>query len=290
MNADKYKLVFVIGAIAVAPLFAQKDPLPSGNPGTLPNGVRPPQLEGIGVDEHLGQEVDLDLTFTAENGYPVALRDFFHKGKPVVLDLVYYQCPMLCNLILNGQAQVMREIPWTPGDQYEVVTISIDPQESFDLARKKKETYLTTFNRPAPGWHFLCDKDVNAKKLAEQIGFHYRYDPVQDQFAHPASIFILTPEGKVARYLYGTRFRPMDVRFALAEASEGRTTMTIEKILLFCYHYDPKANGYVLFATNFMRAGGALTVLLIGFFLWRMFKFERARADKAAARVKEGLA
>src|SRR6185437_11920979 len=98
MNADKYKLVFVIGAIAVAPLFAQKDPLPSGNPGTLPNGVRPPQLEGVGVDEHLGQEVDLDLTFTAKNGYPVALRDFFNKGKPVVLDLVYYQCPMLCNL------------------------------------------------------------------------------------------------------------------------------------------------------------------------------------------------
>lgn len=240
---------------------------------------------GVGVDEHLGAAIDLDLQFIAENGYPVALRDFFHKGKPVILDLIYYSCPMLCNLILNGQAQVMREIPWNPGDQYEVVTISIDPNESFDLARRKKESYIESLGKPAT-WHFLCDKDDNSKKLAEQIGYHYRYDPQQEQFAHPAAIFVLTPEGKIARYLYGARFRQMDVRFALAEASEGRTTMTIEKILLFCYHYDPKSNGYVLFASNVMRLGGALTVLLIAYFLWRMFKFEKARS----ARVKEGLA
>jgi protein SCO1 len=289
MNGRK-TLFWAIGLIAVTPVFAQKDVIPSGEPGKLPPGVRPPQLVNVGVDEHLGASVNLDLQFIAENGYPVALRDFFHKGKPVILDLVYYSCPMLCNLILNGQAQVMREIPWNPGDQYEVVTISIDPNESFDLARRKKETYLNSFNRPASGWHFLCDKDDNAKKLAEQIGYHYRYDPVQEQFAHPATIFILTPEGKVARYLYGTRFRPMDVRFALAEASEGRSTMAIEKILLFCYHYDPKANGYVLFASNFMRIGGATTVLLIGWFLWRMFKFERARAARTPARIGEGLA
>lgn len=269
-----------------APLFAQKDAIPSGEPGRLPTGVLPPQLVNVGVTEHLGAQIDLNLDFIAENGYPVALKDFFHKGKPVILDLIYYSCPMLCNLILNGQAQVMREIPWNPGDQYEVVTISIDPNESFDLAKRKKETYVESLGKPAGGWHFLCDKDGNAKKLAEQIGYHYRYDPVQEQFAHPATIFILTPEGKLARYLYGTRFRPMDVRFALAEASEGRSTMTIEKILLFCYHYDPKASGYVLFASNFMKIGGAFTVLLIGWFLWRMVKFEKARS----ARIKEGLA
>jgi protein SCO1 len=292
MLSRKFGLVALLLGVLLAstPLFAQKDAIPSGDPGKLPTGVRPPQLAGVGVDEHLGAQIDLDLQFIAENGYPVALRDFFHKGKPVILDLIYYSCPMLCNLILNGQAQVMREIPWNPGDQYEVVTISIDPNESFDLAKRKKETYVESLGRPASGWHFLCDKDDNAKKLAEQVGYHYRYDPAQEQFAHPATIFILTPEGKVARYLYGARFRPMDVRFALAEASEGRTTMAIEKILLFCYHYDPKANAYVLFASNFMRAGGALTVLLIGYFLWRMFKFERARAAKSSARIREGLA
>jgi protein SCO1 len=272
--------------LLAAPLFAQKDVVPSGKPGSLPDGVRPAQLEGVGVVEHLGRNIDLNLTFIAENGYPVALKDYFHKGRPVILDLIYYSCPMLCNLILNGQTQVMREIPWTPGDQYEVVTISIDPHESFDLARKKRAVYLGSYDRPATGWHFLCDNDGNAKKLAEEIGFHYRYDPLQEQFAHAASIFILTPEGRVARYLYGTRFRPMDVRFALAEASENRTSMTVEKLLLFCYQYDPNKHTYVVFAATVMRIGGALTVFIIAFFLWRMFKGERERA----ARLKEGIA
>src|SRR5581483_1091833 len=130
MNADK-KILAVIALVAALPLLAQKDRIPSGQPGALPPGVRPPQLEGVGVDEHLGQPIDLNLEFIAETGYPVKLSEFFKKGKPVILDLIYYQCPMLCNLVLNGQTQVMKEIPWTPGNEYEVVTISIDPQERF---------------------------------------------------------------------------------------------------------------------------------------------------------------
>lgn len=258
-----------------------------GIPGALPPGVRPAALEGVGIDEHLGRQIDLNLTFTAENGYPVALSEYFHKGRPVILDLIYYSCPNLCTLVLNGQAQAMREIlPWTPGNEYEVVTISIDPNESFDLARKKKAIYLSSFDHPAPGWHFLVDKDNNAKKLAELVGYKYRWDERTQQFAHAAGIMVLTPEGRVARYLYGATFHPRDLRFSLAEASENRTTMAVEKILLFCYHYDPQANGYVLFATNLMRAGGILTVLLIGFFLWRMFLAERKRSNA----LKEGLA
>ena len=288
----KQKLIRAALTMAIAtmsmPLFAQRDPTPGPSQAVLPPGVTPPQLLGVGVDEHLERPVDLNLQFIAENGYPVALRDFFHKGKPVILDLVYYDCPMLCNLILNGQTAVMKQIPWTPGDQYEVVTISIDPQESFDLAREKKSTYMNTLNRTNAGWHFLCDYEDNAKKLAEEIGYHYKYDPQQDQFAHPAAILILTPEGKISRYLYGARFRQMDVRFALAEASEGRSSMTVERILLYCYHYDPKAGAYVLFASNFMEAGGALTVLLIAFFLWRMFKADRRRME--AWKAKEAMA
>jgi len=275
-------------AIAAMPLFAQRDPPPGPSQAVLPAGVTPPQLEGVGIDEHLGRPVDLNLTFIAENGYPVALKDFFHAAKPVILNLIYYQCPMLCNLILNGQAQVMREIPWNAGDQYEVVTISIDPSESFNLAREKKSVYLNALNRPASGWHFLCDTQDNAKKLAEQVGYHYRYDEQQGQFAHPAAIFILTPEGRVSRYLYGVRFRAMDVRFALAEASENRTSMTVEKILLYCYHYDPKAGAYVMFASNVMRIGGALTVFIIAFFIWRLFQADRRRT--AEWKTKEGMA
>ncbi len=251
-----------------------------GKGGELPPGVTPRALEGVGVDEHLGRNVDLKLEFTDETGYPVPLSSFFHKDRPVILDLVYYTCPMLCNLILNGQVDAMKELTWTPGTNYEVVTISINPAENFDLARKKKETYLGIFDRPAPGWHFLSDYRGNAKRLAEEIGYHYRYDPKQEQFAHASAIMVLTPEGKLARYLYGIRFRSRDLRFALTEASEGRSTATIDRVLLWCYHYDPTAHAYVVFASNVMKAGGVLTVLILGFFLWRLFRGERLRAQR----------
>jgi protein SCO1/2 len=272
-------------ALTATCAFAQRDRMPTG-PQKLEPGQLPPMLQSVGVDEHLGRNVDLTMQFVDETGATVPLGSFFRKGKPVILDLIYYSCPNLCNLILNGQADVMRQIPWNPGDQYEVVTITIDPKETPELAAKKKETYVKSLGRPAGGWHFLCDKDGNAKRLAEEVGYHYRWDPEQEQFAHPASIFILTPEGRMARYLYGARFRPMDVRFALAEASEGRTTMTIERVLLFCYHYDPKEGKYVMFASNVMKIGGLLTVLALAYFLWRMFRMERRRA----AHYKEGLA
>lgn len=284
--------LFQFGLIATLalPVFAQPRLDRYGVPGALPVGVRPAILEGVGIEEHLGRQIDLNLTFTAENGYPVALSEYFHKGKPVILDLIYYSCPNLCTLVLNGQTAAMRDLlPWTPGKEYEVVTISIDPNESFDLARKKKAIYLSSFDHPAPGWHFLCDRDGNAKKLAETVGFKYRWDERTQQFAHAAGIMVLTPEGKAARYLYGATFHPRDLRFSLAEASENRTTMAVEKILLFCYHYDPQAGGYVLFATNFMRVGGILTVLLIGFFLARMIAAERKKASLATRKLKEGI-
>jgi protein SCO1 len=285
------KKVFQFAIVLVLPLAAQPRLDRYGIPGALPGGVRPAMLDGVGIEEHLGRQIDLDLTFTAESGYPVALREFFHTGKPVILDLIYYSCPNLCTLILNGQTAAMRELlPWTPGKEYEVVTISIDPDESFDLARKKKALYTSSFDHPAPGWHFLCDRDGNAKKLAELIGFKYRWDERTQQFAHAAGIMVLTPEGKVARYLYGASFHPRDLRFSLAEASENRTTMAVQKILLFCYHYDPQAGGYVLFATNLMRVGGVLTVLLIGFFIWRMILAERKKPQRLKeGRFKEGI-
>lgn len=249
-----------------------------GDPPILPPGVTPRELEGVGVDEYLGRAADLSLAFTGEDGVPVPLKNFFHQGRPVILDLVYYKCPNLCNLVLNGQVEAMKEVGWTPGKEYEVVTISINPKEDTMIAQQKKNTYLSDFGKPASGWHFLTDYQGSAKKLAEEIGYHYRYDQRQDQYAHPAAIMVLTPEGKIARYLYGVRFRSKDLRFALAEASEGRMTLTLEKILLFCYHYDPQANRYVLFAANVMRAGGILTVLLLAAFIWRQFRNERLRA------------
>ena len=239
--------------------------------------VRPAELEGVGIDEKLNQSVDLNLEFIAENGYPVKLADYFHKGRPVILNLVYYTCPMLCNLVLNGQTASLKAIPWTPGEEFEVVTVSIDPTEHFGMAREKKAVYLSNYGRPAPGWHFLVDKDQNVKKLADQVGFRYKFDPRQNQYAHAAAIMILTPEGKISRYLYGIKFSARDLRLALTEASEGKFGVT-DRLLLLCFHYDPQARSYVLFATNVMRGGGALVVLILGFVLWRLWRRERLAA------------
>jgi protein SCO1 len=242
----------------------------------------PAQLVGVGIEEHLGRAIDLDLTFNDENGQVVKLRDFFNKGRPVILDLVYYTCPQLCTLILNRQVELMRQMPGTPGTDYEVVTISIDPRDTPEIAREKKAGYLATYGKPAPGWHFLTDREDNVKRLAELIGYHYRWDPRIQQYAHLAGITILTPQAKVARYLYGINYRAIDLRFGLAEAAENRSTLTIDKVLLFCYHYDPVENKYVMFATNFMKAGGVLTVLILGWFLFRMIRVEQHRKERVA--------
>jgi len=242
----------------------------------------PAQLVGVGIEEHLGRPIDLDLAFNDENGQAVKLREFFNKGRPVILDLVYYTCPQLCSLILNRQVELMRQMPGVPGTDYEVVTISIDPRDTPEIAREKKASYLATYGKPAPGWHFLTDREDNAKRLAELVGYHYRWDPRIQQYAHLAGIMILTPEAKVARYLYGINYRAIDLRFGLAEAAENRSTLTIDKILLFCYHYDPVENKYVMFATNFMKAGGVLTILILGYFLFRMIRIEQHRREKVA--------
>ncbi len=250
----------------------------------LPSGLRadeklPPELEGVGVVERLGNHVDLDLEFVNESGRPVKLREYFSSGKPVLLTLAYYTCPMLCSLILNGQTAALKEVAWTPGEQFEVVTVSFDPRDTPELARKKKANYLEMYGKQAgDGWHFLTDYNENVKKLADQVGFHYKWDQEQEQFAHTAAIMFLTPDGRVSRYLYGIKFSPRDVRLALTEAGEGKMGSTVDKLLLYCFHYDPSSKGYTLFAINLMRAGGALTVVILVFVILRLLRRERGRA------------
>ena len=237
----------------------------------------PSEFQGVGVDEKVGQTINLDLTFIGENGYPVALRKYFQSDKPVILNLVYYSCPMLCNRVLNGQTAAFRELAWTVGKEFEVVTISIDPTEMFNLAQQKKAQYLESYGKPTIGWHFLADTEGHSRQLADQVGFHYKLDERTQQYAHAAAIMILTPEGKVARYLYGVNFKNRDLRLALTEAAEGRGSFNLNKFLLICFHYDPHAKGYVLFAANIMRIGGALCALILGFFIFRLFRSERLR-------------
>ena len=237
----------------------------------------PAQLKGIEVTEKLGQTIDLDLEFMDETGYPKTLRSYFASGRPVLLDLVYYQCPMLCNLVLNGQTQTLRNFEWTPGKEFEVVTISIDPTEQFNLAQKKKAATLASYGKDAPGWHFLTDYQGNVKKLAAQVGFGYRFDERQQQYAHSAVVMVMTPQGKVSRYLYGI-LKPekiRDVRFALVEAAQERFGLS-ERVLLWCFHYDPSAGGYVVFAKNLMKLGGGFLLLVMLGLLARMWLKDRA--------------
>lgn len=244
----------------------------------------PKELQQVGVTEHLNQKIDLELTFIGEDGYPHALKEYFHRGRPVVLNMVYYTCKMLCNIVLNAQVQTMRKLAWTPGNEYEIVTVSIDPAENFGLAREKKAAYLASFDRPAPGWHFLADTEGHAKKLAEQIGFGYKFDAGTGQFAHAAVIFVITPEGKVSRYLYGVQFKPLDLRLALTEASQEKFGLS-DRVLLFCFHYDPAARGYVPFARNVMKLGGAATLLLLSAFLYLLWRRERRAAEHTSGMV-----
>jgi protein SCO1/2 len=250
----------------------------------------PKDLQNIDVVEHLGQKIPLDLKFTDDQGKAVKLADYFNHGRPVILNLVYYDCPMLCNLVLNGITEGVRQLPWTPGKEFQMVTISFNPRETYPLAAAKKANYLTDLGKPGAeaGWSFLVGEESQSKALAEAIGFKYFWDSTHQQYAHPAATYILTEDGTISRYLYGIEYSETNLRLSLLEASKGKVGSTIDKFILYCYHYDPSAKGYVVFAGNLMRIGGALTAILIGAFLAVLWRRERS-ARRQARPVIKGL-
>jgi protein SCO1/2 len=234
-------------------------------------------LARIDIVEHLGSTVPLNLHFTDESGLPVTLRQYFGKGRPVLVMLGYYECPMLCNMVFNGVADGVKGLQWTPGTQFTMLTISINPKETSQLAFAKKQNYLKYMGRPeaANGWSFLVGEESQSKALADAIGFKYIYDSTTGQYGHAACAYVLTEDGTISRYLYGIEFPSRDLKFALLEASQGKIGSTIDRLLLYCYHYDPAAKGYVLFAQNVMKIGGGLTVLAVGILLAGLFIRER---------------
>lgn len=234
----------------------------------------PDELEGIGITEHLNATIPLDLPFADENGKPVTLRDYFKGDKPVILDLGYYRCPMLCGLVLNGLTDAMKPLDWTAGEKFTVIAVSVDPLETPTLAKLKKQTYMKEYARPdgVSGWHFLTGPESSITALTEAVGFGFKWNEKRQEFAHAAVLTILTPEGKVSRYLYGVQFETKDLRLSLLEASQGKIGSTMDRIILFCHRYDPTAGTYTLAAMNIMRVGATLTLLVFGialFLLWR---------------------
>jgi len=238
----------------------------------------PPDLQEIRIDQNLDAQVPLDLAFTDSGAGAVKLGDFFGR-KPVVLALVYYECPMLCTMVLNGLVSSLSVLPFDAGDQFDVVAVSIDPGEGPELAAAKKAEYLARYGREggAAGWHFLTGREEEIRRLASAVGFRYRYVPERDEYAHASAIMVLTPQGRLARYFYGIEYPPRDLRFALVEASENRIGSLADQVLLFCYRYDPATGKYGAATYALVRTGGVLTVLGLGAFVLVMRRRERGR-------------
>ena len=229
----------------------------------------PPELQQIDVIEKLGEIIPLNFQFTNSDSAQITLQEIFDNNKPVIIVLAYYNCPMLCSLVLNGLTESAKAIDLMLGEDYMILTISIEPTDTPDLAAAKKESYIKELSRPGSeaGWLFFVADSADSRGLADALGFQYYWDEKQAQWAHPAVLHVMTPEGTISRYLYGLSFKPNDLRLSLLEASRGKIGSTIDRILLYCYHYDPDSKGYVVFAGNVMRLGGLLTVLLLGSFL-----------------------
>lgn len=239
------------------------------------------QKSEIGYDQKLDVQVPLDLAFNDEYGKPVKLGQYFGGEKPVILNLVYYQCPMMCTQVLNGLVDALKQVSFVPGKDFEIVTVSFDPAETADLAMQKKKTYLEKYTVPGAsnGWHFLTGNEASIKRLTETVGFRYKYDEHAGQFVHASGILVLTPTGKTSKYFYGIAYSPKDLRLGLVDASQNKIGTPVDYLLLLCYHYDPLTGKYSFAIIKMLRVVAALTVVFlagyIGLMLWR----ERHKRD-----------
>jgi protein SCO1 len=260
----------------------------AGSPARAENqNVKPSLLLKVGIDQKLNAELPLDLTFRDESGKTVRLGEYF-DGKPVILALVYYECPMLCTQELNGLLRSLQNISLDIGKKFNVVTVSFNPKETPGLAAHKKELYVGIYGRPgaAEGWHFLTGDEEPIKKLTNAVGYHYTYDPVSDQYAHATAIMVVTPQGRISRYFYGIDYPSRDLRLSLVEASNNKIGSPVDEILLYCYHYDPATGKYGLIVSNVLRLAGSITIVLLGGLIWILFRHER-KPRSEGARAKQ---
>jgi len=280
----------VLALCAGVSLDAQLSAPLSVPPPGMAASERIPMLEDVGIDQRLNQAVPLDLPFMDENGRDVRLGDYFGE-RPVVLALVYFECPMLCTQVLNGMAGSFQALSFTAGQQFDIVAVSFDPGETPAMAKTRRDTYLKRYGRQsaASGVHFLTGRQESIDALTRAVGFRYAYDPSIDQYAHPAALTVLTPEGRVSRYLFGIEFAPRDLKLALVEAADSRIGTAIDQVLLFCYHYDPTTGKYGLAITNLVRAGGVATVLALGAFILLSLRRERRRANAVTRTATTGI-
>lgn len=249
------------------------------------SGSLPAELEGVGIDEKLDAQLPLDLEFVDQTGKKVRLGDYFDGKRPVILTLNYFRCPMLCGLTLNGMVDGLREVEWTAGEEYRILTVSFDPLETPDLANLKRQNYLTSYGRPASadGWDFLTGRmKTGIKPLLETTGFNVKWNERRKEWMHAAALIVCTPEGRISRYLYGVHFAPRTLRLSLVEASEGKIGSTVDRILLYCFHYDAAERKYALAGWRVMQAGAVLTMVAVGGFLTLLWRRDARRGVVAA--------
>jgi protein SCO1/2 len=274
--------------LSAGPLLAQgmRGPM-SGGIMSPPVNQRPPGLEFVGIEQHLNAEVAGDLEFRDELGNPVKLGDYFHPGRPVILNLGYYQCPMLCGEVLQGLVGSLKVLTFNLGQDYDVVTVSFDPRETTEMAAEKKRDIMKRYGRAGgdKGWHFLTGKADQINALTKAVGFQYQFDTRTEQYAHATAIVLLTPDRHVAEYFYGVEFSPKDLRLGLVQASQGRIGNVADQILLYCYHYDPRTGKYGAVISNLLRLAGVATMLILGTFVFIMFRADKHGANKEQRRT-----
>jgi protein SCO1/2 len=251
-----------------------------------PANVRPPGLRNVGIEQHLNEQIPPALMFRDETGRAVQLRDYFGK-KPMILNLVYYQCPMLCGEVLSGLESALRVLKFDVGKEFDVLTVSFDPKETPEMAVHKKAEYLKRYGRPgaAQGWHFLTGPPASIDALTKAAGFQYQYDPKSGQFAHATAIMVLTPEGKIAQYYYGVEFAPKDLRLGLIQASENKIGTVVDQLLLYCYHYDPDTGKYGAIISRVLQLAAGATVLILGTLLVVLFRLGSTADHPRAGRA-----
>ncbi|HEX8719741.1 MAG TPA: SCO family protein [Pyrinomonadaceae bacterium] len=252
--------------------------------GPVPTGNSTEVLKKVGIEQRLGSRIPLDLKFRDEAGREVRLGEYFAKGRPVVLTLVYYECPMLCNQVLNGEVGAFQALSFTPGREFEAVAVSFDDREGPELAARKKETYLKRYKREGAeaGWHFLTGDKADIEALAAAVGFRYVWDEQSKQFAHASAVMVATPQGRLSHYFYGIEYSPKDLRLAVVEASEGKVGSPVDALILYCYHYDP-ASGRFAPVMGVLRAAGVLTVFGVAALLVYLTRKTRRREAEFGA-------
>tara|TARA_R110000868_G_scaffold383578_9_gene650725 strand:+ start:17669 stop:18502 length:834 start_codon:yes stop_codon:yes gene_type:complete len=243
------------------------------------NRSQPEALQGVGIDEHLGEFIPLDAKFATSKGDSVTIGSLLQEGKPVILNPLYFECPMLCGLVIDGVLNVAGELAWNLGEEYQIISFSIDPKEDYLLAAEYKQRYTSKLkkNFAQDGWHFLTGNKKEIDRIINAIGFKYNEVEGTGEFAHSAAIIMLSPNGKITRYLYGIQYNEFDVRNALYESADGKIGSTAEKLLMYCYQYDPDSNSYAPVAINIMKIGGLATLIILGIFLGLLWLREKGK-------------